>query len=77
MFLEWSYIMKYRIKAYHYKRYSKYVPQRKFLWFWIRFKHVTVLGNYAEFFSKIKAQKYLDDHIDLTNPRIENIPYEN
>lgn len=68
--------MKYRIKVYHHKNYSRYVPQWKFLWFWVRFRNVTVLGNYAEFFSKIKAQRFLDEHLDIVNPKIEYIAYE-
>ncbi len=64
--------MKYRIKAYHYKNHSKYYPQWKFLWFWNDFG-----GQWeVSFASKMKAQKYLDDHVDLTNPKIEKIPYE-
>lgn len=60
--------MKYRIKAYHYKKESKYYPQYKFLWVWYDF------GGY--FSSKIKAQKFLDDYVDKANPKIEWIPYE-
>lgn len=66
--------MKYRIKAYHYKKESRYYPQYKFLWLWNDFG-----GAYRPtiyFSSKIKAQKFLDDHIDKANPKIENIPYE-
>ena len=66
--------MKYRIKAYHYKKESKYYPQYKFLWFWNVFG-----GAYSpivSFSSKIKAQKFLDDYIDKRNPKIEWIPYE-
>lgn len=47
--------MKYRIKAYHYKKESRYYPQYKFLWFWNDFG-----GAYQptiSFSSKIKAQK--------------------
>lgn len=68
--------MKYRIKAIHYKNYSRYFPQWKLLWFWVYLKDETCLGGYAEFFSKIKAQKFLDDHIDRCNPKTEYIPYE-
>lgn len=31
---------------------------------------------YAEFFSKIKAQKFIEDEIDKCNPKTEYIPYE-
>jgi hypothetical protein len=68
--------MKYRIKAIHYKSHSRYFPQWKFFWFWVNFKRSTCLGNYAEFFSKKDAQKFIDDDIDKTHPRIEYIPYE-
>lgn len=66
--------MKYRIKAYHYKKYSKYYPQQKILWFWTNFEDP--LGNDREFSSRINAQKFLDDYIDKRNPKIEWIPYE-
>lgn len=64
--------MKYRIKAYHYKNHSKYYPQWSFLWFWNTFG----LREEVSFTCKIKAQKWLDDYIDLSNPKIEKIPYE-
>jgi hypothetical protein len=67
--------MKYRIKIYHYKTYSRYIPQWRFLWFWFRFKNVTLLGNYAEFFSKKDAQRFLDER--NRKHEIEYIPYEN
>lgn len=67
--------MKYRIKTYHYKTYSRYIPQWRFLLFWFRFKNVTVLGNYAEFFSKKDAQRFLDER--NRKHKIEYIPYEN
>lgn len=66
--------MKYRIKAYHYKKESRYYPQWRFLWFWNDFG-----GAYRptiSFSSKIKAQKFLDNYIDKRNPKIEWIPYE-
>jgi hypothetical protein len=66
--------MKYRIKAYHYKNYSRYIPQWRFLWFWNNFDD-RIFGC-IDFGSKIKAQKFLDDYIDKSNPKIENIPYE-
>jgi hypothetical protein len=66
--------MKYRIKAYHYKKGSRYYPQYKFLWLWNDFGGAYRPTMY--FSSKIKAQKFLDDHIDKCNPKIENIPYE-
>ena len=67
--------MKYRIKALHYKSYSRYFPQWKLLWFWVNFKRSTCLGEYAEFFSKIKAQEFIDDDIDKCNPKVEHITY--
>lgn len=70
--------MKYRIKAIHYKNYSRYFPQWKLLWFWVNFKRSTCLGDIAEFLSKTKAQNFLDDEIDKCNPKTEYIPfYEN
>lgn len=66
--------MKYRIKAYHYKNYSKYYPQQKFLWFWKNIEDI--LGCDIDFSSQKNAQKFLDDYIDKRNPKIEWIPYE-
>ena len=68
--------MKYRIKALHCKSYSRYFPQWKLLWFWVNFKRITCLGGYAEFFSKTKAQEFIEDEIDKCNPKTEYIPYE-
>ena len=68
--------MRYRIKALHYKSYSRYFPQWRLLWFWVNFKNSTCIGDIAEFFSKTKAQKFLDDEIDKCNPKTEYIPYE-
>lgn len=69
--------MKYRIKAIHYKSYSRYFPQWKLLWFWADFKNrSTCIGNIAEFFSFTKAQQFIDDHVDKCNPKTEYIPYE-
>lgn len=70
--------MKYRIKAYHYKKESRYFPQWKLLWFWVGFNKNRSTYNIAEFSSKINAQKFIDDHIDKCNPKTEYIPfYEN
>lgn len=64
--------MKYRIKAYHYKNHSVYYPQWKLLWFWTGFG----AQREVSFSSKIKAQEYIDNDIDLQTPIIEKIPYE-
>ena len=68
--------MKYRIKALHYKNHSRlesrYFPQWKLLWFWTGFG----AQREVSFSSKIKAQEYIDNNIDLQNPKVECIPYE-
>jgi hypothetical protein len=67
--------MKYRIKALHFKNESSYFPQWKLLWFWVHFNDLQT-GGFINFSSKIRAQKFLDNHIDKSNPKREYIPYE-
>jgi hypothetical protein len=66
--------MKYRIKVYHYKDYSRYYPQWRFLWLWNNFND-KIYGS-VYFSSEIKALEFINKDIDLQNPKVEKIPYE-
>jgi len=66
--------MRYRIKALHYKNKTRYFPQWRFLFFWFNFDHDYNFGDY-EFSSEVRAQEFLDDFIDKTNPVKEYIHY--